>query len=321
MDESKKSSWNLFLDELDEATDLEGRLEEYKRAVTEDNIRLILPDISWVLTELPSKDRDRLLISFHNFVAMEYTPVPYSLEKSKEIIITSIEELAKKYDVRGIPLVYTTLPLPSYVNYPSHVWRELSGTRAFSNEDYGHLNFLRALVALQKEEVISTSFFDILYADNKTIVFKVVVHYKGVGVVQHTDAVSAENQTTYNLKKQVEMKSYLSLQAEKGIGYLKFYKQGPKIRIGNIKTRKFRLLEILFDPLGVAKTVYVVFEAIKLPRDESDGRLGNDYLSEERRRELIEYTMKELQKIKELKGKIRLDFVNNKKSVRLLLSA
>ena len=116
-----------------------------------------------------------------------------------------------------------------------------------------------------------------------------------------------------------ESKLQISFITEKGIGYLKFYKQGPKIGIGGAKTRKYRLLESLFDPLGIAKTVNVVFDKIQLPKDKGDSRLAHSYFSEERQRELIIYTMKELQKIKELKGKIKLEFINNKRSVRLLL--
>ena len=107
---------------------------------------------------------------------------------------------------------------------------------------------------------------------------------------------------------------------EKGNGYFKFYKQGLKIKIGGIKTRKFMLLKALSDPLGVAKTIEVVFENITIPKDKNDSTLNDIYLSLEKQRNLIEYTIKELQKIKELKGKVKLEFINNRKSVRLIVN-
>src|SRR5581483_12077817 len=38
------------------------------------------------------------------------------------------------------------------------------------------------------------------------------------------------------------LKNKVSLTTAKGMGYLKFYAKGPKIEIGNVGTRKFRLL-------------------------------------------------------------------------------
>src|SRR5690606_14817842 len=49
------------------------------------------------------------------------------------------------------------------------------------------------------------------------------------------------------------------LLTEKGKGYFKFYKEGKRILIGKITTRKYRLVKALIDPLGVAKSVSVVF--------------------------------------------------------------
>ena len=114
-------------------------------------------------------------------------------------------------------------------------------------------------------------------------------------------------------------KPQISLITEKGVGYLKFYKHGPRIEIGSAKTRKFRLLNALIEPLGTAKTIETVFEAIELPKDKTDGRLTDSYLSQERKIELIDYTMKELQKIEGLTGKIKLGYSNNRRNVWLIL--
>ncbi len=107
---------------------------------------------------------------------------------------------------------------------------------------------------------------------------------------------------------------------ENGMGYLKLNRKGKKIPIGKIKTRKFRLLKILIDPVGTARTVDSVFEEIKLPRDEKDGRLNDSYLSHKRKLEIIQNTLKELQKREGLKGRVRIEYINNKRSALLVLT-
>lgn len=104
-----------------------------------------------------------------------------------------------------------------------------------------------------------------------------------------------------------------------GKGYLKFYKQGPSIEIGGYETRTFRLLQCLCEPFGVQKIIEAVFEAIKLPKDIKDSRLLN-YGPQKHTRmvEIIEYTIKELQKKKELK-KIRYKFDGPKQTMWLEL--
>lgn len=104
---------------------------------------------------------------------------------------------------------------------------------------------------------------------------------------------------------------------EAGIGYFKFYKEGKKIKIGGQSTRHFRLLQCLCEPVGVAKTIDSVFEAIRLPRDKQDERLNDDYLAKNRKTELIQYAIKELQKNKDLQGKLKFKFNNTKTTVQL----
>ncbi len=126
-------------------------------------------------------------------------------------------------------------------------------------------------------------------------------------------------EATKEQKKIANKNGQVSVFEEKGVGYLKFYKQGPKIKIGGSGTRKFKLLMALSSPLKVAKTVNTVFECIALPKDANNSLLKDNYLSANTKRTIIEYTIKELQKIKELKGKIKLEFIDNKKSVFLSL--
>lgn len=108
-----------------------------------------------------------------------------------------------------------------------------------------------------------------------------------------------------------------TLLIEGKMGYLKFYKEGQRILVGKVDTRKYRLLSVLWEPLGVARAIDVVFEAVKDPKDNSDGRLKDRYTAPARQREIIDYTMKELQKIKGLKGRISLAYHHDGSTVAL----
>lgn len=140
---------------------------------------------------------------------------------------------------------------------------------------------------------------------------------KYITIPQEIKIEIAEKETV----KTVSKKNEISTVEEKGIGYLKLYKQGKKIKIGNIKTRKFKLLKALSDPLEVAKTINIVFNQISLPKDKNDSSLADAYLSIDRQRNLIEYTVKELQKIDDLTGKIKIKYENNKRSVCLYIDS
>ena len=120
--------------------------------------------------------------------------------------------------------------------------------------------------------------------------------------------------------KKVKQKKFdPMLRVEKNIGYFKFYKEAPKIKIGNIRSRHYRLLEALINPVGVAKTVDIVFDAIRLPKDKIDSRLKDQYLARNRQIDLIKYSMKELQKINGLRNKICLEFYDNNRTVSIKL--
>jgi len=108
---------------------------------------------------------------------------------------------------------------------------------------------------------------------------------------------------------------------KKGKGYFKFHKQGENIKIGKPNTRHFRLLQCLCEPhFGIPKTIEAIFEAIKLPKDKNDSDL-EDWSPQRKTRMLtiIEYTKKELQKNKKLRGKIKYKFDDRKNSMWLEL--
>ncbi len=106
---------------------------------------------------------------------------------------------------------------------------------------------------------------------------------------------------------------------ENGWGYLKFGKFGKKKRIGKPKSRPFRLLQCLLEPLGATRTVDSVFETIRLPKDKDDSILSGWNTSQTRKVEIIKNTIKELQKKNKLEGKIIFEFndINTQVMARL----
>lgn len=124
-------------------------------------------DIAWAMGEVYE---DKNWSAFW-WVLQDHNSTSYSKEKSKELVLNAIKELSKSYDL--IPLVYTTLPLPSYVNFSSDVWRELFGTNSFKREDYGHIDIVSAIRQLVKEEIVQVIFFRIFDIRDDALTFKI----------------------------------------------------------------------------------------------------------------------------------------------------
>jgi hypothetical protein len=78
------------------------------------------------------------------------------------------------------------------------------------------------------------------------------------------------------------------------IGYLLFH--GERIEIGESRTGKFKLVEILCAPFGKAKTVDVVFNCVKTNKDKNktDSSLESDYTGLTRRLNLLKSQMREI---------------------------
>lgn len=160
----KVREWENFLAKLG--------VETFLTAINDSTLYKILPQINETLTEEPAK------IAGLRLVFSEYNSTPYSIEKSKEVVLQSIKKLMAKYSQREIPLVYTTLSLPTPSYFSSSVARELFGIKSFEKEDYGHLNFLEALLELMKEKAITIKSFDVLNANYELMVFKAVIEYR-----------------------------------------------------------------------------------------------------------------------------------------------
>ncbi|MBI2085952.1 hypothetical protein HYT74_01275 [Candidatus Daviesbacteria bacterium] len=90
---------------------------------------------------------------------------------------------------------------------------------------------------------------------------------------------------------------------ERRTGYLKFGKHGTKKKIGLATGRPFRLIQCLLEPISLAKTIDAVFEAIRQQKDKDDHKLLNWNTAQARKIEIIQYAIKELQKIGKLKDK------------------
>ena len=121
----------------------------------------------------------------------------------------------------------------------------------------------------------------------------------------------------YNENKLPEEKSRPHCIAEGKWGYLKFNKYGNKIKIGSQDSRHFRLLQCLLEPMGTAKTIEGVYEAIKLPKDKSDPDLSgwDSYKKNSKKVSIIQNAIKELQKGNKLLGKLKFMFDDTKSKI------
>lgn len=96
---------------------------------------------------------------------------------------------------------------------------------------------------------------------------------------------------------------------EKTKGYLKYNKFGQKIPIGNTKSRHYRFLRYMLDPMliNTYKSIETVFEEIRLPKDEIEHDLSKYSGFTHKKLEIIQFCIKELQKEKKLQGKIKFE--------------
>lgn len=117
------------------------------------------------------------------------------------------------------------------------------------------------------------------------------------------------------------------LAVENGIGYLQIFKQAKKHKIGGIKTRKFKLAQCLFSPENSVDASYSpalqglerVFEAVQLPKDKKNSKLQTIATAKTEMRSIIEFTIKELQKVKTLQGHLRFSWESDKIRMDIML--
>ncbi len=90
----------------------------------------------------------KALINVRNLLTV-YCSTYYSLEKSKDLVLISVEKQAANYS--NVPLIYTSQCLPSAASYPSDTWRLLEAVSSFDKKDYGRINLIDSLLSLQQE--------------------------------------------------------------------------------------------------------------------------------------------------------------------------
>jgi len=157
--------------------------------------------------------------------------------------------------------------------------------------------FIHSIVALEKAgiiKVINAWFHDEVAPDTQTQNYKIRLICLERGVIK--------------TPKKFQPLLYTS----QGTAYLKFYKEAPKIRIGKLHTRKYRLLASCMDALDAPRLIEALFDAIKMTVDDSNSNLKEPHLALQEKIKIIKYTLKELQKIKGLTGKISLEFIDNR---------
>lgn len=106
-------------------------------------------------------------------------------------------------------------------------------------------------------------------------------------------------------------------------GYIQLFARGRRIKLGKMDTRQYRLIKCLFSPenkeIGASytpnlHTVERVYDNISLPRDRVS---GNHPFIEKKR--IIENTIKEIQKIKDLQGYIDFHWETDKSKLGMMI--
>ena len=133
---------------------------------------LLFPSISKYVS--PGEKR---VIIMQSLIDCFYDSNTFSLKRSMEIIMESVERLSQDYDI--VPLIYTTLKLPSYVQYPSDIWRKIFGANSFKREHHGQLDFVEAILELRNKKLLNLNLIDIIYSNEEKLVIEANVTKTG----------------------------------------------------------------------------------------------------------------------------------------------
>lgn len=229
----------------------------------------------------------------------------FGYKKQRDILVEHIDKKQAEYQRNDLDIGSPYVE-PEYIGDIGDNSFELK----VSNTEEELFRFVHTIIALFYEDYLeiddfsygTTQLFD-LY--DRGFLFKVKVK-------RNTEIVSVIT------SKKAKAKPFLI--TEKRKGYLKFTKNGERIYVGNVDTRKYRLLKALIEPedtIGTARNIDTVFEAIKLPKDKDNSKLSDNYLKKNEQVSIIEYTIKELQKVRKLQGKLHFSFGDNKKNLWL----
>jgi len=269
----------------------------------------------------------------HSYSISEYHEYICSLKELKSIILQLIDE--KKIEPDYLQQIFNDFMVFDYIKNRNSINIKNSKYPNFYNSEIEkEYKLMKGFTKLLKDEIIfckenpnqklinPNAILNPIQKD-KNIYYLQNLHNNIIEKIEELDGEYYEKsksgeRTENSLEEQIIPANIkeIFLVKEEGIGYLKFYKQGPKIKIASIRTRQFRLIEALSCPTGTAKNIETVFKSISLPKDEKNSSL-NGYGSDSAKLNIIKNTMKEIQKIKGLQGKIKLIFTNNSKAVLL----
>jgi hypothetical protein len=273
-------------------------------------------DINILVYEATLKNQNRLL----NEIANYWDDIiklcnPYSVEKQK-VIIGKI--LLEKYKVlKNRKLVITEEDL----HYKDKAWSQLM---LYINP-FGVLRNLKKEGLIKKIDDFCVEDFPFLsFPDYQQLHKCQVIAYPDIYckielILTNKGVKELDKYETITVKD-VEAKETgicpLTL-VEEGIGFFQFNKNSKKIRIGSPESRKFKLLQSFCSFPNNEREIDSFFESIRVQKDNNDSRLQDSATENTRKIELIEYTIKELQKIEELKGRLKHKIYKNNRRIRL----
>lgn len=130
-------------------------------------LRDLLPEINELLKKEPW-----YLSNFNNLLA-KYNSTPFSLDQSKRVVVDRIRKQSNNYT--EVPLLYTTECCPYLDSYSADVWNELETLRFFEANEYGRVDFINSLIALNQEGAFKTFSVKIRSATEEAIAIEAKV--------------------------------------------------------------------------------------------------------------------------------------------------
>jgi len=223
---------------------------------------------------------------------------PYSDNQEREIVL---RELGKEYDRN---------PLDK---------KEISDF-GFSNDEIKHIRIFKTLRDFEKEGMIqrTDSNFSFSRTLSHTLSRAWRVEFKPTEkFIKLWEKKKKERKKGEESEEKEKIKP--STFSKNCWGYFRFSEISKPIRVSQKNKKPFLLLQALCYPkFGAFKSSEGLFETIRTPKD-TDGTQWSDITANSKKIEKIQYTIKELQGTRGLKGKLKYVWDNpkNKKSLHI----
>lgn len=158
------------------------------------------------------------------------------------------------------------------------------------------------------QKTVGQSSFHWKYGGKKPS-FKKVEDYALFIFLKYYDLQKYMEKLLKNMDSPEEATRRLFCVSEKGIGFIKFGKFGEKIEIGRETSQPYRLLQCLTEPFKKPKSIDTVFETIRegLYKKSKNG-IYTSIMDKPKKVKLIEYAIKEVQKVQALQGKLKFEW-------------